>query len=155
MKQETNNTNWAELLGGAAGHTRRLSKIRHRVASGRLAANENAVRAGRAFDGELIKRQALAVGGDDARARRVGERQRAHRDGAERRQSAVVGHFANDDGYLFGTLVLHQLRQLRSRHRRSVGLRHTQASIDNIVELASRSARQKCVQLRRDNEYAS
>lgn len=133
---------------GRALGTRCTAKVFGGSARVALASQQNGVGAGRARDGELVKSDALATGGLDARAGSVGEAERRHshlRDDAS--VARVVGDFGDNNRNLGVGLAGHRNRQLRDRNRHTRDASGGKALGNNLVEAGLGAARKKRVQL--------
>lgn len=112
----------------------------------RLAAQQHAVAPRRRGERELVERQDLPAGGDDAGAGALGDAERRDAELGHVEQARVVGDGSDNRGRL-ALLALHEFGELGERERGAVGLGHVEAAEDDGVELGVGPAGEELVEL--------
>lgn len=97
------------------------------------ATKQEGVASGRSTQSELIQRQALTTGSNDAGTGGGSEAQGSDRDLGDLEETVIVGDGADDNDGLVGLVATGDLRlDAREGNGRSVDARHEQAAQDNL-----------------------
>ena len=119
---------------------RAKAKVLERLAGILRAAEEERVGARRRAERQLVERQGLTAGRQDARAGRRGEAQRSDAQLGHLEQAAVVRHRADDHDRLLGVVADDVGGDARQRDRGAVHARHEETLQNDLVEVRVGSA---------------
>ena len=143
---------WTCLVG-----VRTEAKVLDGLACVLGAAEQQGVGASRGAHGDLVDREALAAGLDNARAGGGSEAERSNGELGHLQEAVVVRHWSNQDNGLAlvcfaRVLVCGGRNDAGKGHGRAVDLAHHQAAQDDLVELGVGPAGEESVELDQEGQ---